>query len=148
MVFSLGDWHKLYLDKLEKLFLERSDLREKYEIKNSNRRRLYLPYWEGIKRREILSNPDILLVNKEDGNFDYIFEVEYNINYKKLVGIALLTDMAVGRMRIKKRKTRLILITRKEFPNYEFITREVKDYVRNIGCELFTADTFDVSVIR
>jgi len=148
MVFSLGDWHKLYLDKLEKLFLERSDLREKYEIKNSNRRRLYLPYWEGIKRREIVSNPDILLVNKEDGNFDYIFEVEYNINYKKLVGIALLTDMAVGRMRKRKRKPKLILITRKEFPNYEFITREVEDYVRSIEFELFTADTFDVSIIR
>lgn len=148
MVFSLGDWHKLYLDKLEKLFLERSDLREKYEIENSNRRRLYLPYWEGIKRREILSNPDILLVNKEDDTFDYIFEVEYNINYKKLVGIAFLTDMAVGRMRIKKRKPKLILITRKKFPNYEFIRREVEDYVRNSECELFTADTFDISVIR
>jgi len=147
MVFSLGDWHKFYLDKLEKLFLERTSLKQKYEIKNSNKRRLYLPHWEGIKRKEILSNPDMLLVNNEDNMIDYIFEVEYNINYKKLVGIALLTDMAVGKIRIERRKPKLILITRKKFPNYEFIRREVEAYVRNIEFDLFTADTFNFSVI-
>ena len=147
MVFSLGDWHKFYLDKLEKLFLEKNSLKEKYKIKNSNKSRLYLPYWEGIKRKEILSNPDMLLVNNEDEIIDYIFEVEYNINYKKFVGIALLTDMAVGKMGIKERKPKLMLITRKKFPNYEFIRREVEAYVRNIEFELFTADTFNVSVI-
>ena len=146
-MFSLGDWHKFYLDKLEKLFLEKNSLKEKYKIKNSNKSRLYLPYWEGIKRKEILSNPDMLLVNNEDEIIDYIFEVEYNINYKKFVGIALLTDMAVGKMGIKERKPKLMLITRKKFPNYEFIRREVEAYVRNIEFELFTADTFNVSVI-
>jgi len=146
-VFSLGDWHKFYLDKLEKLFLEKNSLKEKYKIKNSNKSRLYLPYWEGIKRKEILSNPDMLLVNNKDNIIDYIFEVEYNINYKKLVGIALLTDMAVGKIRIERRKPKLILITRKKFPNYEFIRREVEAYVRNIEFELFTADTFNFSVI-
>lgn len=146
-MFSLGDWHRFYLDKLEKLILKRSDLREKYEIKNSNRERLYLPYWEGIKRNEILSNPDLLLVNKEDRAFDYIFEVEYQVNYKKIVGIALLTDMAVGKMRTKKRKPKLILITRKKFPYYEFIKKEIEDYTKNIEFGLFTADAFDVSVI-
>jgi len=147
VVISLGDWHKLYLDRLEKIFLERSDLTERYRIENSNRRRLYLPYWDGIKRNEILSNPDMLLENKDDGSLDYIFEVEYSVNYKKLVGIALLTDLAVGKMRIKKRKPKLILITRKKFPNFEFIRREVESYSKNIEFELFTADTFDVSVV-
>ena len=147
MVFSLGDWHKFYLDKLEKLFLEKNSLKEKYKIKNSNKSRLYLPYWEGIKRKEILSNPDMLLVNNEDEIIDCIFEVEYNINYKKLVGIALLTDMAVGKMRIKERKPKLMLITRKRFPNYVFIRRQVEDYIINIEFELFTADAFDVSLI-
>lgn len=147
MVFSLGEWHRLYLDKLEKMLLERSDLREKYIIKNSNRKRLYLPCWEGIKRKEILSNPDMLLIGNKDKIIDYIFEVEYNINYKKLVGIALLTDMAVGKMRNKKRRPKLILITKKKFPNYEFIRRQVEDYVKKIEFELFTADNFHVSAI-
>ena len=89
----------------------------------------------------------MLLVNNEDNMIDYIFEVEYNINYKKLVGIALLTDMAVGKIRIERRKPKLILITRKKFPNYEFIRREVEAYVRNIEFDLFTADTFNFSVI-
>ena len=140
MVFSLGDWHKLYLDKLEKLFLERNDLREKYEIKNSNRKRLYLPDWEGIKRKEILSNPDILLINK-DGGLAYIFEVEYQVNYKKIAGIAILTDIAIRQMNTKD-KPKLILITKEEFPNSELVEREIQRYAKNIEFSLYSSRNF------
>lgn len=140
MVFYLGDWHKLYLDKLEKMFLERSDLIEKYKIKNSNRRRLYLPYWEGIKRKEILSNPDILLINK-DGSPAYIFEVEYQVNYKKIAGIAILTDIAIRQMNIEER-SKLILITKGEFPNSELIEREIQRHVKKIEFSLYSSNNF------
>jgi len=136
----LGDWHKLYLDKLEKLFLERNDLREKYEIKNSNRKKLYLPDWEGIKKKEILSNPDVLLVN-EDGGLAYIFEVEYQVNYKKIAGIAILTDIAIQPMNVKG-KPKLILITKEEFPNSELIEREIQGYVKNIEFSLYSSRNF------
>ena len=89
----------------------------------------------------------MLLVNNEDRAPEYIFELEYNINYKKLVGIAFLTDMAVGKMKMNKKKPKLILITRKEFPNSEFIEKEIKAYIRNIEFELFTTDTFTSSMI-
>ena len=140
MVFSLGDWHRLYLDKLERLFQESSSLREKYEIKNSNRGRLYLPDWEGIKRKEILSNPDILLVNKE-GDPAYIFEVEYQVNYKKIAGIAIMTDMAIRQMNAEGRP-KLILITKEEFPNRELMEREIQGYVKKIDISLCSSDDF------
>jgi len=140
VVFSLGDWHRLYLNKLERLFQESSSLREKYEIKNSNRGRLYLPDWEGIKRKEILSNPDILLVNKE-GDPAYIFEVEYQVNYKKIAGIAIMTDMAIRQMNAEGRP-KLILITKEEFPNRELIEREIQGYVKKIDFSLCSSDDF------
>ena len=146
MVFLLGDWHKQYLDSLEKDFNNNPRLKEKYEIKNSNKRRLYLPNWKGIKRKEILSNPDMLLIGKKDNNLEYIIELEYNINYKKLVGIALLTDMAVGKMKIIK-TPKLILITIREFPNSEFIEKEIRGQIKNIEFRLFTTDTFNSSMI-
>jgi len=136
----LGDWHELYLDKLEKLFLERNDLTEKYKIKNSNRERLYLPDWEGIKRKEILSNPDILLINKDDG-LAYIFEVEYQVNYKKIVGIAILTDMTIQQMNVTN-KPKLILITKEVFPNNELIEREIQRYVKKIEFNLYSSRNF------
>jgi hypothetical protein len=140
VVFSLGDWHRLYLNKLERLFQESSSLREKYKIKNSNRGRLYLPDWEGIKRKEILSNPDILLVNKE-GDPAYIFEVEYQVNYKKIVGIAIMTDMAIRQMNAEGRP-KLILITKEEFPNRELMEREIQGYVKKIDISLCSSDDF------
>ena len=136
----LGDWHRLYLDKLERLFQESSNLGEKYEIKNSNRGRLYLPDWEGIKRKEILSNPDILLVNKERDPA-YIFEVEYQVNYKKIAGIAIMTDMAIRQMNAEGRP-KLILITKEEFPNRELIEREIQGYVKKIDFSLCSSDGF------
>ena len=140
MVFSLGDWHRLYLNKLERLFQESSSLREKYKIKNSNRGRLYLPDWEGIKRKEILSNPDILLINK-DGNPAYIFEAESQINYKKIAGIAILTDIAIQQTNVKG-KPKLILITKEDFPNSKFIEREIRGYVKKIDFGLYSSDDF------
>jgi hypothetical protein len=146
MVFSLGDWHRQYLESLEKEFGNNPHLRKKYEIKNSNKGRLYLPDWKGIKRKEILSNPDMLLVDNKDHTPEYVLELEYNVNYKKLVGIALLTDMAVGKMKTHKKPT-LMLIIRKGFPNSEFIEREIKAYIRNIEFKLFTRETFKSSMI-
>ena len=145
MVFSLGDWHWQYLESLEKEFNNNPRLRKKYEIKNSNKGRLYLPNWEGIKRKEILSNPDILLVN-EDGGLAYIFEVEYQVNYKKIAGIAILTDIAIRQMNAKD-TPKLILITKEEFPNSELIEREIQRYTKNIEFSLCSsrnfASTFD-----
>ena len=142
---KLGNWHREYLEGLEKELTGNPRLKKKYRVRNSNAEKLYLPYWKGIKRNEILSNPDMLLENK-DHTPEYILELEYNINYKKLVGIALLTDMAVGLMKTKK-KPKLILITRKEFPNSEFIEKEIKAYIRNTEFKLLTTDTFNSSLI-
>jgi len=140
MVFSLGDWHWQYLESLEKEFNNNPRLRKKYEIKNSNKGRLYLPNWEGIKRKEILSNPDILLVN-EDGGPAYIFEAEYQVNYNKIAGIAILTDIAIRQMNAKD-KPKLILITKEEFPNSELIEREILGYVKNIEFSLYSSHYF------
>jgi len=60
-----------------------------------NNERLYVPDKPNIRRREILSNPDMICVNNETDNFDFIIEVESQINYKKIVGISLLTEIAI-----------------------------------------------------
>jgi len=146
-VFSLGDWHHQYLENLEKEFKNSPMLKEKYEVKNSNKGRLYLPDWKGIKRKEILSNPDMLLLSKKGNTPEYIIELEYNINYKKLVGIALLTDIAVGKMELEKKRPKLILIARQKFSNDEFIGMEIKKYVKKIEFSLFTTDAFNSSMI-
>lgn len=146
MVFSLGDWHYQYLEKLERDISNTAMLKNTYEIRNSNRSRLYLPYLKGIKRKEVLSDPDMLLLGKRDGAPEYIIELEYNVNYKKLVGIALLTDMAIGKMQAKS-KPRLILLTRQRFPNCEFIEKEIRQYVKNIEFSQFIADDFSPSML-
>ncbi len=146
----MGDWHQQYLDNLEKKLLDNPQLTEKYEIRNSNMKRLYLPYWKGIRRNEILSNPDMLLINRKDQTPEYIIELEYSINYKKLLGIALLTDMAVLRLKSKveiEMRPALFLITRQEFPNSEFIEREIESYTKSMDFKLFLANTFSSSII-
>jgi hypothetical protein len=144
MVFLLGDWHYQYLEELEKELNENPKLQDKYEVRNSNRRRPYLPDWKGIKRKEILSNPDMVLVRRKDNFPEYIIELENNVNYKKLVGIALLTDMAVGRMQLKE-KPKLILVIRREFSNYKFIEMEINNAIKNIEFSQFLADFFNIS---
>ena len=57
---------------------------------------------------------------KETNEIAYIFEVEYTVNYKKIVGIALLTDIAMKQMHAEK-GPKLFLLTRAAFPNSEFI---------------------------
>jgi len=142
LAFYLGIWHKDYLNKLEEKLLANSEVRKKYEIINSNSRRLYLPQWKGIKRREILSNPDVLVVKKENNDIAYIFEVEYVVNYKKIVGIALLTDMAIMKMHVEN-KPKLFLLTRTTFPNSEFIEKEIKKYVKNTEFALRKCEDFE-----
>jgi len=133
-----NDWHKSFLDTLEK-YLQKQ---QGYKIRNSNNERLYLPYKPRIKRTEILSNPDMILVNRENGNIDFIFEVEYQINYKKIVGIAILTDIALRQMN-SKCSSKLILITKEHFPNSELIQREIKAYTKNIEFHLTDSHNFD-----
>ena len=135
------NWHWRFLESFEKRFLNQPLLKEKYELRNSNRERLYLPYKSGMIRNEILSNPDIVFVNKKNGNFDYIFEVEYQVNHKKIVGIALLTDIAIRQMKVEG-KSKLILITKEEFPNSELVEREIQRYVKNIEFSLYSSDNF------
>ena len=77
----------------------------------------------------------MLLVNNKTKNFDFIIEVEYQINYKKIVGISLLTDIAVRQMKPNYSST-LILITKKDFPNSKLIEREIQAYVKNIKLHL------------
>ena len=141
----MGIWHKDYLNRLEEKLLTNPEIRKKYEIVNSNRRRLYLPQWKGIKRREILSNPDILVAKKENNDIAYIFEVEYIVNYKKIVGIALLTDIAMMKMRVEKRP-KLFLLTRAAFPNSEFIEKEIKKYVKNTEFALLKCEDFECAL--
>jgi len=73
----------------------------------------------------------MILENSKTKTFDFIIEVEYQTNYKKIIGISLLTDMAVRRMDPKYSST-LVLITKKDFPNRRLIEKEIQGYVRNI----------------
>ena len=136
---SAKSWHWHFLESVEAIFLSESVLRRKCNLLNSNRKRLYLPDRPGIRRKEILSNPDVILLSKRTGNFDYILEVEYQVNYKKIAGIAVLTDIAVRQMSLKP-KPKLILVTKKEFPNRELLQKDVSDVVRNIEFEISTSD--------
>jgi len=140
-VSKTPNWHCQFLESTEEVFHSQPLLKEKYKIRNSNRERLYLPNWKNIKRREILSNPDILLMKKEDSTLAYIFEVEYQINYKKIVGIAILTDIAIRQMKIRD-KPKLILITKEEFPNSELVQREIQGYIKKIQFNLYSANNF------
>lgn len=133
-----NDWHKSFLDILEK-YLQKQ---QRYKIRNSNNERLYLPDKPRIKRSEILSNPDMILVNREDDNIDFIFEVEYQINYKKIVGISILTDIALRQMN-PNYSSKLILITKEDFPNSELIQREIQAYAKNIEFHLTDSHNFD-----
>ena len=119
---------------------------DRYEIRNSNNERLYLPYKPNIRREEILSNPDMILVNTENENFDFIIEVEYQTNYKKIVGISLLTDIAVRQMN-QNYSSKLILIVKEDFPNSKLIEREIQGYVRNIELYLTDSNNFDKILI-
>jgi hypothetical protein len=83
----------------------------------------------------------MILENNKTKNFDFIIEVEYQTNYKKIVGISLLTDIAVRRMDSKYSST-LILITKKEFPNRKLIEKEIQGYVRNIKLHLTHSNDF------
>ena len=135
------NWHKDYLESLEKKLQSQPKFTDKYRVKNSNNKRLYLPDKPNIRRREILSNPDMIFMNKETGNFDFIIEVESQINYKKIVGISLLTDIAIRQMNPKYSST-LILITKKHFPNSKLLKREIQGYVRNIKFHLTHSNDF------
>ena len=83
----------------------------------------------------------MILVNNETGNLDFIIEVEYQINYKKIVGISLLTDMAVRQMKPNYSST-LILITKKDFPNSKLMEREIQAYAKNIKLYLTHSNDF------
>jgi len=117
-------------------------LTDKYRIRNSNSERLYLPDKPNIRREEILSNPDMILVNRENENFDFIIEVEYQTNYKKIVGISLLTDIAVRQMS-PDYSSKLILIVKEDFPNSKLVEREIQGYVKNIEFCLTDSNNFD-----
>jgi len=130
-----------YLEKLEKKLQRQQRFRDKYTIRSSTHEKLHLPHKPKISRQEILSNPDMIIENNETANFDFIIEVENQINYKKIIGISLLTDIAIRQMN-PKYSSKLILITKKNFPNSKLIEREIQKYVRNITFHLITTDDF------
>jgi len=136
-----NNWHKQFLEYLEEWLRSQPKFTDKYRIRNSNNEKLYVPDKPNIRKREILSNPDMILVNNKTKNFDFIIEVEYQINYKKIVGISLLTDIAVRQMKPNYSST-LILITKKDFPNSKLIEREVQAYVKNIKFHLTHSNDF------
>ena len=136
-----NNWHKQFLEYLEEWLRSQPKFTDKYRIQNSNNEKLYVPDKPNIRKREILSNPDMILVNNKTKNFDFIIEVEYQINYKKIVGISLLTDIAVRQMKPNYSST-LILITKKDFPNSKLIEREVQAYVKNIKFHLTHSNDF------
>lgn len=88
----------------------------------------------------------MILVNKKNSNYDYIIEVEYQIHYKKIVGISLLTDMAVRQMNSDYSST-LILITKKDFPNSKLIEKEIQGYVKNKNIKFHLTHSNDFSWI-
>jgi len=85
--------------------------------------------------------PDILLIKKEGSALSYIFEVEYQINYKKIVGIAILTDIAIRQMAIRY-NPKLILISTEVFPNSELFQREIQGYIEKIEFNLYSSNNF------
>jgi len=135
------NWHKEYLKSLENKLQSQPKFTDKYTIRNSNNEKLYVPDKPNIRKQEILSNPDMIFVNNETGNFDFIIEVESQINYKKIVGISLLTDIAIRQMNPKYSST-LILIVKKHFPNSKLLKREIQGYVRNIKFLLTQSNDF------
>jgi len=137
----VDNWHRNFLESIEENFHSDVALERKYCFLNSNRKRLYLPYAPGIKRREVLSNPDILLQNNKTDNIEYIIEVEYQVNYKKIAGIAVMTDVAVGQMGLKS-KPKLMLLVRKSFPNMKLMQNEIQARVRNIRFSLYDSSDF------
>ena len=137
-----NNWHKQFLEYLEEWLRSQSTFMDRYEIRNSNNERLYLPHKPNIRREEILSNPDMILVNTENGNFDFIIEVEYQTNYKKIGGISLLTDIAVRQMS-PNYSSKLILIVKDDFPNSKLIEREIQGYVKNIEFYLTDSNNFN-----
>ena len=138
---EIANWHKQYLETLEKKLQSQPNFTDKYKIRNSNNERLYLPDKPNIGRQEILSNPDMILVNNKTKNFDFIIEVEYQINYKKIVGISILTGIAVRKMKPKYSST-LVLITKEDFPNSKMIEKEIQAYDKNIKLHLTHSTDF------
>ena len=137
-----NNWHRRFLEHLEKKLQSQPAFMGKYRIRNSNNERLYLPDKPNIRREEILSNPDMILVNTENENFDFIIEVEYQTNYKKIVGISLLTDIAVRQMS-PDYSSKLILIVKEDFPNSKLIETEIQGYLKNIEFYLTNSKSFD-----
>jgi len=137
-----NNWHKQFLEYLEEWFQSQPTFMGRYRIRDSNNERLYLPDKPNIRRQEILSNPDMILVNRENENLDLIIEVEYQTNYKKIVGISLLTDIAVRQMS-PNYSSKLILIAKEDFPNSKLIEREIQGYVKNIEFYLTDSNNFD-----
>ena len=135
-------WHRRFLEHLEKKLQSQPAFMGKYRIRNSNNERLCLPDKPNIRREEILSNPNMILVNTENENFDFIIEVEYQTNYKKNVGISLLTDIAVRQMS-PNYSPKLILIVKEDFPNSKLIETEIKGYQKNIEFYLTDSKNFD-----
>jgi hypothetical protein len=84
----------------------------------------------------------MILVNRENENFDFIIEVEYQTNYKKIIGISILTDIAVRQMSPKNYSSELILIVKEDFPNSKLIEREIQLYVKNIKFHLTNSNDF------
>jgi len=141
-VFSPArSWHWHFLESIERKFRGELMLREKYDLLSSNRKRLYLPDRPGIRREEILSNPDMILVNKRTRDLGYVLEVEFQANRKKIAGIAILTDIAIGQMDLKT-KPKLILVTKREFSSMELLQMEIQRVVRSIKFDLSTSDNF------
>ena len=136
---SARSWHWRFLESIERKFLGEPTLTKKYDLLSSNRKRLYLPDRPGIRRREILSNPDMILVNRRTRDLDYVLEVEFQVNHKKIAGIAILTDIAIGQMNLKT-KPKLILITKRGFSSMELLQTEIRRVVRNVKLNLLTSE--------
>ena len=143
---KITNWHRQYLENIEKKLQNNSRITDRYTIRNSNNERLYLPDKPNIRRQEVLSNPDMILVNRINGNFDFIIEVENQINYKKIAGISILTGIAVRKMKPNYSST-LILITKEDFPNSKLIEKEIQGYVKNRNIKFHLIHSNDFSWI-
>jgi len=66
---------------------------------------------------------------------------------KKIVGIAILTDIAIRQMEVRH-KPKLILVTKEDFPNSALVRREIQRYVKNIEFNLYSSNNFISSFIN
>ena len=75
-----NNWHEQFPEHLERWLRNQPKFMDRYDIWNSNSRRFIFLGSPNITRKEILSNPDMILANKKNDNFDFMHANSYTGN--------------------------------------------------------------------